>query len=164
MLILLLSIILRRSSIVAAAAKCFMFRKRTRLKWFMGIQTPVHAPKKATWRSMNPYPSPNFLHIFTSLMQDYSESTAPQGKKKIRFLNSFERLKYFPLCGFPMSSSATLVWSHPEFCCVVVGLTPCRQLSWAVAECSRLESSASFSHHLCWSWHLCICHNSIFNS
>lgn len=114
MLISLLGIILRRSSIVAAAAKCSMFRKRTRLKWFMGIQTD------ATQRSMNPYSSPNFLHIFTTLMQDCYESIAAQGKKSGSYI-PLQRLKHFPLCRFPMSGSATLLWSHPDFCCVVWG-------------------------------------------
>lgn len=39
---------------MAAAAKCFMFRKREHLKLFMSIQTVLASPDKALVRRLNP--------------------------------------------------------------------------------------------------------------
>lgn len=93
---------------MAAATKCFIFRKRTYLKLFMTIQTALATPQKATWRRLNPDSSPNFFHVFTTLMQDCSESTASQGKNSGSYI-PLQRLKHFPLCRFPMSGSAAFL-------------------------------------------------------
>lgn len=98
--------------------------KGTHLKFFLGIQMALATPNKATWRSMNPYSSPNFLHIFTTLMQDCSESTAPQGKK-IRFLHTFAETKTLPtvqvssvrLCNFDLILTFVVLswgWHHAD--------------------------------------------------
>lgn len=125
---MLLSIILRRSSIVAAADKCFMFRKRMHLKWFMGIQTVKLLHKKLHEESWILIQAQTFFT--SSLLWCKTVLSQQHPKEKIQAPTFLCSGTYFPLCRFPVSGSATLLWSHPDFCWAVVGLTPCRGLSW----------------------------------
>lgn len=125
--ILLLSIFLKRSSIVAAAAKCFIFRKRTHSEVIYANTDSFNCSTKSYMEKADSWFKPKLsshLHYFDARL--FWVSSSP--RKKFRLLHSSAETKTLFIVQI----------SRVRFCsfdlvltfCVVMGLTPCTQLSW----------------------------------
>lgn len=146
--ILLLSIFLERSSIVAAAAKCFIFRKRTHSEVIYENTDSFNCSTKSYMEKADSWFKPKLsshLHYFDARL--FWVSSSP--RKKFRLLHSSAETKTLFIVQISRSGSAALIsswlsvlswgWHHAHSSAEKVYS---RRL--------KAEPFASFSHCLCW--------------